>query len=171
MRPRSRFGSGPLKLAIWPVIVVLAAGASASSLGVAGLDVPASTQPHGSVFQESSRFEVPPWCPVITVDPNGACPLPAIPVQPWSRRGTIFLCSESLCGSGFHPGDVILLLATRSEGSTFWRTAVDPSGKFRSALPAPLCRFAPIGLTAFDPHADRSNRISLGSTGCEKAIP
>jgi hypothetical protein len=97
--------------------------------------------------------------------------LRTIPPQPWTRRATISLCSDALCGRGFGPGDTILLLATRSEGSTFWRTVADRAGNFRSPLPAPLCRFAPIGLTASDNHAHRSNRLSLASTGCERAAP
>ena len=171
MGARSRFGAGPLKLVIWLAIVLLAAGASASTAGLVGQDVHASVRLQPSVVQLPPEFEMRPSCPVITADPNGACPLPAIPAQYWTKRAAIFLCSESLCGSGFHPGDSILLLATRAEGSTFWRTVADTAGKFRSPLPAPLCRFAPIGLAAFDNHADRSNRISLASTGCERPIP
>lgn len=166
MGPRSRFGAVPLKLAIWLAVVLLAGGASATITGVAQHEVHAPLGLHPSVFQLPPQFEVRPSCPVITVSTAGACPLPAIPAQAWSKRATIFLCSESLCGGGFHPGDIILLVATRTEGSTFWRTEADRAGNFRSALPAPLCRFAPIGLTAFDTHAVRSNRLSLASTGC-----
>ena len=100
----------------------------------------------------------------------GSVPL-TMPPRPWTRRAVISLCSEALCGSGFRPGDTILLLATRTEGSTFWRTVADGAGNFRSPLPAPLCRFAPIGLTASDNHAHRSNLLSLGSTGCQRATP
>src|ERR1700736_3589114 len=166
MAPRHTVRAGRLKLAILPVIVLLAAGASATTSGVIGHDVQASARLQASVLQLPPQFEMRPSCPVVTVDPNGACPLPAIPAQPWTQRGIISLCSESLCGSGFRPGDTILLLATRSEGSTFWHTLTDRSGNFRSLLPAPLCRFAPIGLAAFDSRAERSNQISLASTGC-----
>jgi len=110
-----------------------------------------------------------PLCLVITID--AACPLPAILARAPLKPAVIVLCSQSLCGSGFHPGDSVLLLATRAEGSTFWRAVADRSGNIRSTLPAPLCRFAPIGLTAFDTHADRSNQLSLASTGCERSIP
>ena len=165
---------GPVATWAWYVVfapfglavVLLAASAPPSTSGVVGHEVHASFRLHASVFQLPPQFEMRPYCPVITADPNGACPLPAIPAQSWTKRATIFLCSESLCGSGFHPGDIILLIATRADGSTFWRTAADRSGNFRSALPAPLCRFAPVGLMAFDTHTDRSNRLSLASTGC-----
>lgn len=171
MGPRSRFGASPLRLAIWLAIVLLAAGASATISGVAGDSVHLAARPPNSVYQLPPQFELRPSCPFVTLDPYGACPLPAIPPRPWTRRAVISLCSEALCGSGFRPGDTILLLATRTEGSTFWRTVADGAGNFRSPLPAPLCRFAPIGLTASDNHAHRSNRLSLGSTGCQRATP
>jgi hypothetical protein len=170
MGPRSRFGTAPFKLAIWLAVLLLAAGAAASA-GVVGDDVHAAPRLHASVFELPPRFEARPTCPVVTIDPSGACPLPAIPVQPWTRRATIFLCSESLCGRGFRRGDTILLLATRAEGSTFWRTRADRDGNFRSPLPSPLCHFTPVGLTAFDNHAGRSNRLSLASAGCAAFTP
>lgn len=152
MGPRSSVGIAPTKLAIWLAVVLLAAGAVAST-GVVGHDV------HGV-------GEIRPSCPIVTIDPTGACPLPVIPVQPRTRRATIFLCSVSLCGRGFRPGDTILLLATRAEGSTFWRTGADRNGNFRSPLPLPLCRFAPIDLDAYGNHGERSNRLFLASVGC-----
>jgi hypothetical protein len=171
MGPRSTFGAGPLRLAVGLAIVLLAAGASATISGVAGDGVHASARPANSVYLLPPQFELPPSCPFVALDPYGVCPLPAIYPRPWTRRAMISLCLDALCGSGFRPGDTILLLATRSEGSTFWRTVADRAGNFRSPLPAPLCRFAPIGLTASDNHAQRSNRLSLASTGCEGATP
>jgi hypothetical protein len=129
-------------------------------------DVHASARQPSSVFQLPAPFEMRPACPVITVEPHGACPLPAIPAETWTMRATLVLCAESLCGSGFHAGDTIMLLAIKAGGSTFWRTQADRFGGFRSELPAPLCRFAPVTLRAFDTHAYRSNAISLGSAGC-----
>jgi hypothetical protein len=102
-------------------------------------------------FQRTTQFEVRPDCLVITVDTGGACPVPTIPAQGWVEPATISLCSESLCGRGFRPGDTILLLATRAEGSTFWRIQADRIGNFRSPLPSPLCRFASVGCLAFRP--------------------
>jgi hypothetical protein len=166
MGPVSTFGAGPIKLAAALAVVLLAAGTAASRAGVVGHGVDASFRLQASVFSLPPQFEMHPYCPVMTADPNGACPLPVIPAETSTKRATIVLCSESLCGRGFHPGDTILLLATRAGGSTFWRTRADRSGSFRSALPAPLCRFAPVSLMAFDTHAYRSNRLSLGSTGC-----
>jgi hypothetical protein len=171
MRPRTKVGASPLRLAIWPAIVLLASGAAPVAARAVddGSQTPFRT--HASVFQVAPQFEVRPSCPVITVSPDGVCALPANPAQLWTKRATIFLCSESLCGSGFPAGSTILLLATRAGGSTFWRTVADGTGNFRSALPAPLCRFAPVGLTAFDNRAGRSIRISLASTGCARAMP
>src|ERR1700694_3260391 len=103
MGPRSRFGAGPLKLAIGFAIVLLSAGASASS-GLVGQNVHASARLQAAVIELPPEFEMRPSCPVITIDPNGACPLPAIPASYWTKRATIFLCSEALCGRGFHPG-------------------------------------------------------------------
>jgi hypothetical protein len=135
---------------------------------VVGYDVDPAPRLHASVFELPPRFEARPTCPVVTIDPSGACPLPAIPAQPWTKRAAIFLCSESLCGRGFRPGDTILLLATRAEGSTFWRTRADEDGNFRSPLPSPLCHFAPVSLTGFDTQAHRSNRLSLATNGCDR---
>ena len=165
MGPRLRFGPGTVKRATWPAILLLGAGVAASATGLVDHKVHASAQLHPSVYQLPPQLERP-YCSVITVDPVGACPLPVIPAQPWPRRSTIFLCSESLCGSGFHPGETILLVATRAEGSTFWRTVADRSGNIRSLLPAPLCRFAPVSLTGFDAQAYRSNRLAIASAGC-----
>jgi hypothetical protein len=171
MRRRAAFGAGPLRFGIWPAIVLLAAGAARVSPAVVDHARQTAFRAHASVYVLPPLFEVRPFCPVITVSQDGACPLPAIPAHSSTARTTIFLCSESLCGRGFHPGDTIMLLANRAEGSTFWRTVADRSGNFRSALPAPLCHFAPIGLTAFDTHADRSNQLSLATTGCDRSIP
>jgi hypothetical protein len=171
MGPRPKFGAGPLRLAIWPAIVLLACGVAPVSHRLVGEASQASAGVHASVFQLPARFEMSSACPVIMVSPNGLCPLPANPAQLWTRRPAIVLCSESLCGSGFPARDTILLLATRAGGSTFWRTVADRAGNFRSALPAPLCRFAPVGMTAFDSYSHPSNRISLASTGCKRAIP
>lgn len=170
MGPRSRFGAGPLRLATWSAILV-AAGAVAASPGVVTPDIHASSEPHASVIQPSPQFRKPPSCPVIAIAPGGACPFPALPTRLPTKPAVIVLCAESVCGSGFRPGDVVLLLGTRSEGSTFWWTVADRSGNFRSALPAPLCRFTPIDLTAQDARVDQSARLSLASTGCERSVP
>jgi len=122
-----------------------------------------------SVLQQPAQFELRQSC--LTTSLDGFCAQSANPAHFWTKPAAIFLCSESLCGRGFRPGDTILLLATRAGGSTFWRTIADRSGNFRSSLPAPLCRFAPVGLTAFDSHTGQSNRISLPTTGCGRAIP
>ena len=159
-------GAATVKLATWPAMLLLGMGAAASATGLVDHNVHPSAQLHASVFQRPPQFDPRPYCPVVTVDPLGTCPLLAIPAQPWAKRATIFLCSESLCGSGFQPGETILLVATRTEGSTVWRTLADRSGNFRSVLPAPLCRFAPVTLTGFGAQAYRSNRLSLASAGC-----
>jgi hypothetical protein len=171
MGPPSPFGVGPLRLAIFPATVLLALGAYELSPSLVSPQAHASSRLQTSVLQPPARFEMRPFCPVITMDPGGACPL--LPIsRPLPRKPpVIVLCSESVCGSGFRPGDSIELLATRAEGSTFWRTVADRSGNFSSTLPAPLCRFAPIGLTAFESNDDQSNRLSVASTGCEKSIP
>ena len=164
MGPRSTLGTVLFRVTIWLAAVLLAVGAA-----VVGHDVRAAPPVHASAFELSPQFEAQPTCLVLIIDLNGACPLPAIPAMPSTRRATLFLCSESLCGRGFRPGDVIMLLARRADGSTFWRTRADRDGNFRSPLPSPLCHFTPVGLTAFDDHAGRSTRLSLASTGCVAA--
>lgn len=165
MRPRSSPGIAPPKLAIWLAVALLAAGAVAST-GVVGHDAHGVGRLNASVYSLPAPFDLRPSCLVVTIDPSAACPLPAIPVQPRTRPPTIVLCSVSLCGRGFRPGDTILLLATRAEGSTFWRIGADRNGNFRSPLPSPLCRFAPIDLDAYGNHGERSNRLFLASVGC-----
>ena len=163
-------GRGRVGLAIWPAVVLLASGASTANHRA--IDQPLHSSPRFKVsLAVPARFRLHPTCPVITVSPAGVCPLPAIPAQPPTKPAAIVLCTESLCGSGFYPGGVIFLLATRAEGSTFWRTVADSSGNFRSALPAPLCRFAPVRLWAFDTHAHRSNPLALASEGCVAFTP
>jgi len=164
MGPRSTLGTVLFRLAIWLAAVLLAVGAA-----VVGHDVLAAPRLHASGSELPPQFEGQPTCLVLIIDLNGACPLPAIPAMPSTRRATLFLCSESLCGRGFRPGDSIMLLARRADGSTFWRTRADRDGNFRSPLPSPLCHFTPVGLTAFDDHAERSTRLSLASTGCVAA--
>jgi len=164
MGPRSTLGAVLFRVTIWLAAVLLAVGAA-----VVGHDVRAAPPAHASAFELSPQFEAQPTCLVLIIDLNGACPIPAIPAMPSTRRATLFLCSESLCGRGFRPGDVIMLLARRADGSTFWRTRADRDGNFRSPLPSPLCHFTPVGLTAFGDHAGRSNRLSLASTGCMAA--
>jgi hypothetical protein len=166
MEPRASFGISPSKLTIWLAVVLLAAGAVASTYGVVGRNVDAAAGLQTPLFQSPRQFALRQSCPVVIVNPDGACPLPEIPGQSWAKRATIFLCAASLCGSGFRSRDTILLLATRAEGSTFWRARADLAGNFRSPLPAPLCRFAPIGLTAFGNRDNRSNLLSLPSARC-----
>jgi hypothetical protein len=155
-----------LRLAIWLAVVLLASGATVASQRP--IDHPVQSPPRFTVsLVPPAQFEVRPLCPVITVSSSGACPLPAIPAQPPSKPAAIFLWSQPLpwlCGTGFHPGDIIYLLATRADGSTFWRAVADASGDFRSTLPTPLCRLAPVSLTAYDTHIHRSNRLSLART-------
>jgi hypothetical protein len=170
MGPRGKFGAGSLRLPIWAAVVLLASGAAPIPARVVADGSQTPLTMRASVFELPPPFEVRPSCTVVTVSPEGLCALPANPAQLWTRRASIYLCSESLCGRGFPPAGTILLLATRSGGSTFWRTVADGAGNFRSDLPAPLCRFAPVGLTAFYSHEGRSNRISLATTGCQRAI-
>ncbi len=166
MRPPSRFGASLLKLAIGPVVLLLGLGATASAMGVAGSEGRARAGLEAPTLQLPPQFEVRAYCLVITVDPGGVCPVPVIPAGAWVKPAAISICAESLCGRGFRPGDSILLLATRAEGSTFWRIRTDRNGNFRSPLPSPLCRFAPIDVAAYGNHGERSNRVSLASVGC-----
>src|SRR2546422_10016735 len=112
MGPGSRFGVGPLRLAILPATVLLAVGACVVRPGLASPGAHASSRLQTLVRQPPPRFEMRPLCPVITID--AACPLPAILARPPTKPAAIVLCSQSLCGSGFHPGESILLLATRA---------------------------------------------------------
>jgi hypothetical protein len=150
-----------LNVAIWLAVVLLAVGA-----GVVGPAILAAPRPYVSASERPAQFGARPTCQGLIVDLSGACPLPAIPAKPWTKRAAIFLCAESVCGRGFRQGDAILLLARQADGSTFWRTRADRDGNFRSPLPSPLCHFTPVGLTAFDDHGERSNRLSLASMGC-----
>jgi hypothetical protein len=147
-------------------MLLLGLGATAYATGVVGSPIRTPARVEAHAFQPTTQFEVRPDCLVITVGTGDGCPVPAIPAQRWVEPATISLCSESLCGRGFRPGDTILLLATRAEGSTFWRIQADRNGNFRSPLPSPLCRFAPIDLAAYGNLGERSDRLSLASVGC-----
>jgi hypothetical protein len=161
MGPRLASGSAPSNVATLLVLLLLAVGAA-----MAGNDVLAAPRLPASASELPLQFEAQPPCLVLVIDLSGTCPLPAVPAAPFTRRATIFLCAESLCGRGFRPGDVITLLARTADGSTFWRTRADRGGNFRSPLPSPLCHFTPVGLMALGDHTGPSNRLSLASTGC-----
>ena len=166
MRPGFRFVAGPLKVALWPAMLLLGLGATANATGVVGPAIRTPARVEAPAFQRTTQFGVRPDCLVIAVDTGGVCPVPAIPAHGWMDPATISLCSTSLCGRGFRPGSTILLLATRAEGSTFWRIQADRNGNFRSPLPSPLCRFAPIHIAAYGNLGERSARLSLASVGC-----
>src|SRR4029077_16018778 len=179
MGPRSALGSAPFNVAMWLAVVLLAVGAA-----MAGNDVLAAPRLPASASEVPIQFEAQPPCLVLLIDLTGRCPLPAIPATPFTRRATIFLCAESLCGSGFRADDVILLLARTDAGSRLWRddfimplartadgspfrrTRADRGGNFRSPLPSPLCHFTPVSLTALGDHTGQSTRLSLASTRC-----
>ena len=161
MGPRSALGSAPFNVAIWLAVVLLAVGAA-----MVGNDVLAAPRLPASASEVPIQFEAQPPCLVLLIDLTGRCPLAAVPATPFTRRATIFLCAESLCGRGFRPADVIMLLARTADGSTFWRTRADRGGNFRSPLPSPLCHFTPVSLTALGDHTGQSNRLSLASTRC-----
>jgi len=161
MGPRAAFGSVPSKVSIWLAVVLLVVGAA-----TVGNDVLAAPRVPAPASAPPPQFEAQPPCLVLLIDTSGACPLPALPLKMFTNRATIFLCAESLCGRGFRPGDVIMLLATTAHGSTFWRIRADRGGNFRSPLPSPLCHFTPVGLTALGDHTGQSNRLSLASRGC-----
>jgi hypothetical protein len=152
-------------------MLLLGLGAATNAARVVGSAIRTPARVEAPAFQRTTQFDVRPDCLVITVDTGGACPVPAIPAQGWVEPATISLCSTSLCGRGFRPGDTILLLATRAEGSTFWRIQADRNGNFRSPLPSPLCRFAPIDMAAYGNLGERSDRLSLASVGCRALRP
>ena len=114
-------------------------------------------------------------CRVITANPLGVCP-PSATVQP----PTLALCPKlvplsvtermeprpALCGSGFHPGDLVNVIVVGAYGSTFWPAESDRYGRFRSILPSLLCRLTPATVFALDMHHGGSASIPLGGVRC-----
>ena len=118
-------------------------------------------------------------CPVITANPLGVCP-PSVAQPGGGTQPTLARCPGparlpaadrmerplSVCGSGFHPGNLVYLVAIGPTGSTFWRTVPDRLGAFKSALPSPLCRLTPAKVVAVSTDDAQSNWLSIARIPC-----
>ena len=118
-------------------------------------------------------------CSVITANPLGVCP-PSVAQPASGRQPTLARCPGparlpaddrverhlSVCGSGFHPGDPVYLVAIGPTGSTFWRTVPDRLGAFKSALPSPLCRLTPARVVAVSTQDAQTNWLSIARIPC-----
>jgi len=168
-------------LAVRALVMVAAATAAAmatiqpqasAGLSVGALTAPATPSGHPGVAAGLA-------CRVITANPLGVCPPPL--AQPASgRQPTLARCPGparqpaadrlerglSVCGSGFHPGDLVYVVASGPTGSTFWRTVPDRLGAFKSALPSPLCRLTPARVVAVSTHDVQSNWLSIARIPC-----
>ena len=167
-------------LAVRALVMVAAATAAAmatiqpqasAGLSVGALTAPATPSGHPGVAGLA--------CSVITANPLGVCPpsvaQPASGTQPTLARcpGPARLPADdrverhlSVCGSGFHPGDPVYLVAIGPAGSTFWRTVPDRLGAFKSALPSPLCRLTPARVVAVSTQDAQTNWLSIARIPC-----
>jgi hypothetical protein len=124
-------------------------------------------------------------CSVIAANPVGACP----PVRPRATPGhpVIWFCPTppvafrfspsapiqlhgSVCGVGFHPDELVTVIAIGSRGSLAWPVRATPDGALVTALPLTLCRLAPLTLTAVGAQGDRSNALALAAIACVPAV-
>jgi hypothetical protein len=127
----------------------------------------------------------PNRCPPITANPVSAnpigCPgpLPPQPVVPPAGHARILLCQQpivstlppnvggvTVCGAGFHTGELVTITARGRVGSASWQATARPDGTFRSGLPPAACRLMPASLTARGNRGSVSNAVPLSLLAC-----
>src|SRR2546429_2973210 len=145
-------------LAVRALVMVAAATAAAmatiqpqASAGLSAGALPAPATPRGHPGVAAGLA-----CRVITANPLGVCPPPL--AQPAAaRQPTLASCPGparqpaadrlerrlSVCGSGFHPGDLVYVVAIGPTGSTFWRTVPDRLRALKTPPPSPARPFTP----------------------------
>jgi hypothetical protein len=112
---------------------------------------------------------VVPGCPGIVANPVGCpVPLPPRPVPPLQNLARINLCpsllaalpvgSAAICGSGFHPVELVTITVTGRLGTTSWQVVAQSDGTFRTVVPLTVCRLMPLYAVA------RGNRGSISNT-------
>ncbi len=165
-------------------LAVLLAAVCAAGLATVEPHAAALTTPTSGVVTPGGppnvrlQLDISSACPVKTGSVVGACPRPLI--RTLTDAATIRLCRSlqfvpfvsrrrgepSVCGSGFHPNDVVDVAVHGLSGSTMWRVVSDEHGNFHSLLPWPFCGLTPGRLSAVDQHDDLSNGIRLSGAGC-----
>ena len=177
---------GPMKMTLRSLAVrALVMVAAASAAAMATIQPQASAGPSAGALTSPATPSGHPGvaaglpCRVITASPLGVCP-PPVAQAASGRQPTLARCPGparlppadrterrlSVCGSGFHPGDLVYVVAIGPTGSTFWRTVPDRLGAFKSALPSPLCRLTPARVVAVSTHDVQSNWLSIARIPC-----
>lgn len=96
-------------------------------------------------------------------------PFPPRPVVPPPGHPAIAICGPlvpaptirgvaSVCGSGFHPAELVTLTLIGRLGRVSWAAVAGADGSFRSAVPPASCRLLALSVVA------RGNRGSVAST-------
>lgn len=99
---------------------------------------------------------MPPFPPRPVVPPLGH---PAIAIcGPLLSVPTIRAAVPSVCGSGFHPAELVTLTLIGRLGRVSWSAVAGADGSFRSAVPPASCRLVALSVVA------RGNRGSVAST-------
>jgi hypothetical protein len=104
-------------------------------------------------------------------------PPPVVPARPVNRP-LIWFCPpllpvasplqplrHSVCGSGFHAGETVIIRLSSPHGVYWWTTIATSGGRFVSALPSTVCRYLPATIRAYGTRGSLSNRLEL-ITGC-----
>jgi hypothetical protein len=124
----------------------------------------------------------PPCTPVGAAGPQLVIPCPPVPPPPAPGQPAIWLCPSPLilqpapgtgpsrgtllCGRGFHPNELVTVTATSARGVVSWSATANPTGSLVTSLWAPLCRLAPVTLTAVGAQGDRSNSLVVPGPAC-----
>jgi hypothetical protein len=102
--------------------------------------------------------------------PPAMPPSPPRPVVPQPGHPAISICGPlvplptiravlpSVCGSGFHPAELVTLTLIGRLGRLTWLAVAGADGSFRSAVPPASCRLLALSVVA------RGNRGSVAST-------
>ena len=145
--------------------------------GHAGAAIPSTQLTTARAAASSAPRAVAPGCPGIVANPIGCRPpLPPQPVPPPQSPARINLCPSPLaappiglaviCGSGFHPVELVTITVTGRLGTTSWQVVAQSDGTFRTVMPPTACRLMPLYAIARGNRGSVSSALPLNLLAC-----
>lgn len=121
----------------------------------------------------------PPQSPArIPIPQQAMPPSPPRPVVPFPGRPAIAICGPlapvpaigtvlpSVCGSGFHPAELVTLTLIGRLGRISWSAVAGVDGNFRSAVPPASCRLLALSVVARGSRGSVASMTATARTFC-----
>lgn len=135
--------------------------------------VSCSSCPPGTAVACTPCAESARPCPVLQPTaspiPRAGVPViffcPPVPVPMQEAPGTVVLRGE-ICGSGFHPAELITLTATGPHASISWQVHANSAGNIIAPISPLICHLVPVTISAVGNQNSHSNMLLLASDAC-----